>query len=45
MVPYQADASLTNETMSTLDAVAVIVGAVPLAHLTPVNVAVAVPVV
>jgi hypothetical protein len=42
-VPYQFVPSLTNTKMSRLLLVAVIVGAVPPAHRTPVNVAVNVP--
>jgi len=43
-LPYQVDPIATKLMMSTADAVAVIVGAVPPAHLTPVKVAVVMPV-
>jgi hypothetical protein len=43
-VPYQNEPFAANDKMSTADAVAVIVGAVPAGHLTPVNVAVVIPV-
>ena len=42
-MPYQFVPSATKLKMSTADAVAVIVGAVPPGHFTPVNVAVVMP--
>lgn len=41
--PYQFVPLATNEKISTADAVAVTVGAIPAGHLTPVNVAVVIP--
>ena len=43
-MPYQTEPLATKLKMSTADAVAVMVGAVPAGHLTPVNVAVVIPV-
>ena len=43
-MPYQTEPLATKLMMSTADAVAVIVGAVPPGHFTPVNVAVVMPV-
>ena len=42
-MPYQTEPLATKLMMSTADAVAVMVGAVPPGHLTPVNVAVVMP--